>query len=184
MCFLKSRGVGEPLNENEIIRAISLAVFDVIANSSRQQRSKSLLLNNPPTLAFSTTTSPSTWYQNYRTSFEPFTATLPENVHLLNVKTLLDGTVILRLHHLFAVGEDAILSQPATINLNDLFTNLTIVEITEMTMTANQPLDELHRLDWKTNSVSHQPQFKRMKAGIITLNPMDTRTFIVRYQNE
>jgi len=112
---------------------------------------------------------------------------LPENVHLLNLKTQFDGEVILRLHHLYAVGEDPILSAPATVNLNSMFNDLSPVYVNEMTMTANLPLNELNRLNWQTtdSDTAYTPKFVPMQAnGDITINPMDTRTFLVRYMQE
>jgi hypothetical protein len=70
------------------------------------------------------------------------------------------------------------------VDLNTLFPGLQLISATEMTLTANQPLSELNRLTWKTTGSNEE----FMNNGFdlddyeITLNPMETRTFLVRYQ--
>ena len=48
------------------------------------------------------------------------------------------GTMLLRLAHLFAVGEDSVLSQPATVDLATLFSGIELTACTQMSLTANQ----------------------------------------------
>lgn len=48
------------------------------------------------------------------------------------------GTLILRLSHLYEVGEDAVLSQPATVALDQIFSFISIQSCTETSVTANQ----------------------------------------------
>jgi UDP-3-O-acyl-N-acetylglucosamine deacetylase len=60
--------------------------------------------------------------------------------------------VKLRLAHLYGVGEDATYSQPVTVDLRDMFVGLDPITSREMTLTANLPIDELQRLQWKTSS--------------------------------
>jgi len=158
-------------------------LFDTFANASQQFRSNALLFNNEPILLFSSTATIQNWSNNYKTSFAPLMQDWPPNVHLLDLKTLPTGQVILRLTHIYAVGEDPVYSQPVTLDLNSIFANLAIVEITEMTMTANQPLVKLKRLNWNTDTQAPTPKFVPLQNGILTLNPMDTRTFMVRFQN-
>ena len=58
-----------------------------------------------------------------------------------------------------------------------------------MTLTANLPIDELQRLHWKTSSknVDNVPPSRKAKSlkadnvFSVTLNPMDIRTFLVRF---
>jgi len=191
------RGVGEPLNESDVVRTVGLLNVDTPRNSSRHQRTLSLLLNNPLLFAFANTDDIARWKENYGGRFSP-AKELPSNVHLLNFKTLDNGEVLLRLHHLYAVDEDPILSQPAVVDLDLLFPDLQIIKITEMTLSANQAKSDLHRLQWKyasdrlqRNSLvsgedhSHPNNRQELSAAAhqIQLNPMQIRSFIVRYQS-
>jgi lysosomal alpha-mannosidase len=180
------RGVGEPLNQSDIIKAKELVFFDVPSNSSQQQRPSSLLFNNPPILAFSSATDATTWLKNYQTTWTPMSQPLPPNVHLLNLKTVSEDEVILRVNHIYAVNESAMYSKVVTVDLGALFSNLQIVKMTEMTMTSNRPRAELHRLQWKTSSSSDAAEtfrYKKLTPWTVQLKPMDIRTFRVTYQN-
>ncbi len=68
-------------------------------------------------------------------------------MHLLTVQENTnfgaDGTMILRLDHSFEIGEDPVYSQPVTLNLDELFSNLYIDSCTEMSLTVNQPVRSL-----------------------------------------
>jgi len=60
-----------------------------------------------------------------------------------------------RLEHAFAVGEDSVLSQPASVNLTAFLVDVVGVSptgATELTLTGNQPLEDLEHLDWATTS--------------------------------
>jgi len=114
---------------------------------------------------------------------------LPPNVHLMTYKTLKDGQVLLRLNHLFGVGESTNFSIPVTIDVSTLFVNYDVVSMKEMTLSANRPLDDLHRLKWKTNmeedeQTVEQPRLKftTVQDFQVVLNPMQIRTFMVRLQ--
>ena len=48
------------------------------------------------------------------------------------------GTMLLRISHLYAVGEDPILSQPVTVALDQILAFVTVTSCTEMSVTANQ----------------------------------------------
>ena len=50
------------------------------------------------------------------------------------------NSVILRLAHLYEAGEDPVLSRPASVTLDSIFSSVTISSCTEMSVTANQPV--------------------------------------------
>ncbi len=73
---------------------------------------------------------------------DPLPLQLPANLHLV---TAMDnsvygarGTMLLRLAHLYEVGEDAVLSRPAAVRLDQIFSHVSITGCDEMTVTANQ----------------------------------------------
>jgi len=183
------RGVGEPLNETETIRTLEWLIVDSPEMSSRQQRRLQFALNNPPTLAFANAVSSSDWIANYTTTFAPLTQQLPPNIHMLTLKTLEDGLVLLRLHHVFGVNEDHDYSKPVTLQLDQIFTNLTLISATEMSLTANQPQSEVNRLKWKTSStemVADTKEKSHNKKGSFTvkIKPMEIKTYVMRLQNQ
>jgi hypothetical protein len=56
--------------------------------------------------------------------------------------------------------------------------------MTEMTMSANQPLSSLHRLKWKTTSgLSADAEPQALTDFKVTLNPLEIKTFFVRFQS-
>jgi len=70
--------------------------------------------------------SASQWTTDHRPYFAPLSAALPVNIALFSLTPLQnasDGSVayILRLQHLYEIGEDATYSQPVTINLSQIF---------------------------------------------------------------
>lgn len=116
-----------------------------------------------------------------------FTKVLPPNVHVLTLEPWKDGTVLLRLEHIFEVGEAMQLSQPVEVNIKDLFTSFTITSIRETTLGANQWLEDNNPLKWRpeTNEIVPEPEMSfepvKIQDGAINvlLKPMEIRTFIL-----
>jgi hypothetical protein len=89
-----------------------------------------------------------------------------------------------RVEHYFELNEDEFYSKPITIDLQTLFKSIgTINEMTELILTANLPLSDLHRLEWmiKDQKSSHGDMLRKEQYSsnmtTITLNPMQIRTF-------
>ncbi|XP_071865397.1 lysosomal alpha-mannosidase II isoform X2 [Bombus fervidus] len=112
---------------------------------------------------------------------------LPQNVQILTLEPWKNGSVLLRLEHIFELGETAKLSKPVEVNIQDLFTTFTIVSIKETTLGGNQWIDDVNRLKWEseTNDVlkreEHFSHPVEIKEGVINvlLQPFEIRTFIV-----
>eukprot|EP01116_Phalansterium_solitarium_P019911 TRINITY_DN5728_c0_g2_i1.p1 TRINITY_DN5728_c0_g2~~TRINITY_DN5728_c0_g2_i1.p1 ORF type:complete len:1012 (-),score=366.51 TRINITY_DN5728_c0_g2_i1:80-3115(-) len=181
-----SRGVGEALNESAPIRVFDYLAVTKASLSSRAQRTLAQFANYPLLYYFSPTDSAASWIKQYKTSFSPLVAPLPANVRLETLKTRPDGSVLLRLAHLYAVGDDAQLSQNVTVDLTSLFADRTPISVTELTLTANRPISELRRLTWNVeNEQPYKPavQDSAVNDFVINLAPMDIRTFSVRFQD-
>jgi len=187
------RGVGEPLNESMQVRTTEYAYIDSITYSARRQRALTLELNYPAHLLFVTgfAGNANSFFASYQTDYVAMTRSLPPNIHLQTLRTLDTGETILRLNHIFAVGEDPVYSKRTSVDLANLFTNLQIVEIREMQLTAVEPASDVHRYTWKVSgdpNSSHGMKtlgnwYPSPLAGLVVeLDPMDTRTFIVRFQ--
>jgi alpha-mannosidase len=132
-------------------------------------------------------------------------AALPKNVKLMTLKNMPaedghSGAMLLRLAHLYEVGESAALSAPATVSLAALFGQaaLKIVAAEEWTLTANQPLAQLEArraklAPWRLApsqgaaaeeqaAASQRVPFDGANPGMeVTIRPMEVRTFVVRF---
>jgi lysosomal alpha-mannosidase len=175
------RGVGEPLNETESIRTSELVFFSSISNSSFLQRTYTILHNNPPIISFSKTENGALWLSEHNVNFSTIKNELPLNVHLLTLKTLDDGQVLLRLNHIYAANEDTTYSRPATVDLSNFFVNFDIISMSEMTLSANRPKSQLHRLKWNTKD-NNQKVYEVKENFMVTLNPMEIKTYMIRLQ--
>uniref|UniRef100_A0A8C9K0Y5 Lysosomal alpha-mannosidase n=1 Tax=Panthera tigris altaica TaxID=74533 RepID=A0A8C9K0Y5_PANTA len=111
---------------------------------------------------------------------------LPPSVHLLTLARWDQKTLLLRLEHQFAVGEDSgNLSSPVTLDLGDLFSAFTITYLQETTLVANQLRASASRLKWTPNTgPTPLPSPSRLDPATITLQPMEIRTFLASVQWE
>ncbi|KAH3755937.1 lysosomal alphamannosidase [Pelomyxa schiedti] len=187
-----SRGVDEALNENTVIRATHYLVINDTSVSARQMRRLQHIINNPFTAMFGLEANPSTFVSKYKTSFTPLRYSLPDNALIEGILPLDSGEVVFRLQNTFGLNEDSELSKTVSINLDTLFTDLVFVQLTETQITGNQALSSVKRLSWNTaatttkSTQSPSPTSSRsilLQDRIITLNPMQLRTFRARLAN-
>ncbi|KVI06110.1 Galactose mutarotase-like domain-containing protein [Cynara cardunculus var. scolymus] len=115
------------------------------------------------------------------------TYTLPDNVALLTLQELEDGKVLLRLAHLYEIGEDKDLSVMTSVELKKLFAKRKITDVSEMSLSANQGRDEMEkkRLVWKAEG-SKNDKPTALRGGpvdpqklVVELAPMEIRTFVL-----
>eukprot|EP00884_Botryococcus_braunii_P017840 jgi/Botrbrau1/473/Bobra.110_2s0111.2 len=126
---------------------------------------------------------------------------LPHNVHLLTMKPMDDGRLLLRLAHLFQEGEDADMSTPVTVDLNKLLAGITFVEVLEATLSGTRPLSQVKRKVWNgggplaaSSGSLWGPSAAPREAHValecsadchrqqlpVELYPMEIRTFLLR----
>lgn len=178
------RGVGEPLNETVPIRTTNRALLTSVSGGIQPLRVTATLLNNPLVPAFGPALTSHTWPNNYQLIWSSVGNELPPNVNVIALRMLDDGSVLLRLSHLFAVGEDPVLSRPVTVDLTTFISGYTIKSLVETQLTGNQPISEISRLQWNTDSAGAHPIPKG--EGLVdtsdltfTLQPLQIRTFIL-----
>jgi len=182
------RGVDEPLNEiafgtGLIIRSRHYVFFDTIDKSATIHRTVDERLSNPLLLAFAPASSIDSWKTNHITSFSAL-ANLPPQVHLQTLQALPNKQFLLRLAHMYETGESSIYSVPVQVDLSTtFFPLLQVTNATEMTLSANQPLQSSKRVQWDTTSMENivkNPTSDEVGDHyIVTLNPMQIKTFVL-----
>lgn len=90
---------------------------------------------------------------------------------------------LLRLEHILEKEEDSTLSQPVTINLQDIFEPFTIAEFVETTLGGNQRLEDNNRMQFdildENRTHKRAVVINAINDFEILLNPMEIRTFII-----
>jgi hypothetical protein len=111
----------------------SFLAFTDSATSTNWRHHQQYVLNFPPSIFYSTSS-----YTNAARNYSALTQPFPQNVHLLSliqVNSSFTG-ILVRLAHIYAVGEDPVLSQPATIQLSDYINFASIASMDERTLTG------------------------------------------------
>ncbi|UYV68492.1 MAN2B1 [Cordylochernes scorpioides] len=105
-----------------------------------------------PRLTFALLTSSIPNYlTNYCTRWSALSSRLPPAVHLLTLEPWTDGSLLLRFEHIYEATDDPDgLSRPVSFSLQDVFLNLQILQVKELTLGANQYLDKASRLRWSS----------------------------------
>ncbi|CAG0879219.1 unnamed protein product [Darwinula stevensoni] len=109
---------------------------------------------------------------------------LPEGINLLTLENWRGGSLLLRLEHFVERKENG---QPVTLDIKDLFVDLDVVSVEEVTLDGNKPLDSTKRLCWKTahqpcsgaeEKLETNPDTERLNT-VVTLEPMTIRSFLL-----
>jgi lysosomal alpha-mannosidase len=186
------RGVGEPLNETGldgdglIVRGIHRLAIDpaTVAPTARRTAVQNQMFRPLHAYApLAAGVSPAKWISSYVPRLTGLSAPLPANVHLLTAQSYGTGKLLVRLAHLYAVGEGAANAANATVGLASLFAGLTITSAVETTLTANQPLAAVKLIpvtgvDGITRTGPVVPTPPAGAALSVTLGPLQIRTFI------
>ncbi|NXU56557.1 MA2B2 mannosidase, partial [Turnix velox] len=96
--------------------------------------------------------------------------------------------VLLRIRHLYEVGEHPLLSLPVTVNLQDMLKGLgSVVSVEERSLTGTWDINTLKRWKWKTAEYPSKRFFS--STGIsenytVTVHPKEIRTFFVYFQGQ
>lgn len=162
-------GVGEALNETAYGEGLVArgSHWLVMNDNAKVIRPLAQRKAHPPIITFvPTELSVEEWSKSFHMEVSLLSRDFPPNVHLLTLEPWdIQGRLLVRLEHIFAVGEDDVYSKSATINLKDLFVGIVIVDVVEMNLSANQVVGPLN--NWN-----------------VTLEPMQIRTFIITHNIE
>jgi lysosomal alpha-mannosidase len=151
-------GVGEPLNETAygqglVVRGRHSLILEPPATSARIHRinAQCIYMHTLSTYAIPQL-SYADYSNKYRQTWSALSNAMPVNVHLLTFDQLESKQYLVRVEHFFERNEDSVYSQPVTFDLQSLFYSLgTIKDLLELTLAANLPLTDLHRLVWVTS---------------------------------
>ncbi|KAL7600470.1 hypothetical protein Lser_V15G23617 [Lactuca serriola] len=114
------KGVAEALNETVCVQGKYYLRIDPIGKGAKWRRSYGQEIYSPLLLAF-TEQETGTNFQVSTFSGMDSSYSLPDNVALLTLQELEDGKILLRLAHLYEVGEDKDLSVMTSVELHKLF---------------------------------------------------------------
>ncbi|KAI3502829.1 hypothetical protein L1887_31172 [Cichorium endivia] len=197
MLYDDGRGVGEALDETVCnkTRCQGLAVrgnyymsANAVGSGSRWRRTTGQEIYSPLLLAFAHEKR-----EDYKASHSIRSTTmdpnyvLPPNVALITLQELEDGSVLLRLAHLYEAGEDVDLSTLAKIELKKLFAAKRIKMIQETSLSANQDKSTIKKMTWNVEGGSGG-ELAPLRGGpidplslLVELGPMEIRTFILQF---
>ncbi|KAG4938279.1 hypothetical protein JHK84_044530 [Glycine max] len=196
-----SRGVDEALNETDCVgddcRGLTVQGkfyyrIDPLGEGAKWRRTFGQEIYSPLLLAFAEKDDKDDWMNSRVLTFSGIDSSyaLPDNIAIITLQELDDGTVLLRLAHLYEIEEDKDLSVIATVELKKLLPGRKIKEVKEMSLSANQERTEMEkkRLAWKVEGSSGSKQVSRggpvdPKELNVELAPMEIRTFILDFDD-
>ncbi|KAK7290560.1 hypothetical protein RIF29_05068 [Crotalaria pallida] len=196
-----SKGVAEALNETDCVaddcRGLTVQGkfyyrVDPLGEGAKWRRTFGQEIYSPLLLAFSEKDDKVDWLNSHVPTFSGIDSSyaLPDNIAIITLQELENGTTLLRLAHLYEIGEDKDLSVTANVELKKLFPRKKIKEVKETNLSANQERKEMERkrLVWKVEGSSGHGHVSRggpvdPKELVVELAPMEIRTFIVYFDN-
>ncbi|KAK9271505.1 hypothetical protein L1049_001864 [Liquidambar formosana] len=158
--------------------------IDPLGGGAKWRRTVGQEIYSPLLLAF-TEQDGNSWMNSHVPTFSGIdpSYTLPNNIAVITLQELENGKVLLRLAHLYEIGEDKDYSVMASVELKLLFPNKK-----EMSLSANQERAEMEkkRLVWK---VEGSPEEAKVVRGgpvdpaklVVELAPMEIRTFFIDF---
>lgn len=173
--FGVSEALNEPGNDGRglVVRGVHRIYFSDASSIASLYRTKYYELYNSPVISFSKITSYDDYNNNFVTQYSGVSTALPANIKLVTLKQLDSSTLILRLEHIFAVNEDAELSQPVTVDITKIFKDLKVNSVQEMSLAANSYIDGSSKFLYENTHV----KFVFPASTSVTLNPQEIKTF-------
>jgi lysosomal alpha-mannosidase len=194
-------GVDENLNElgadqkGLIVKGKFNLVFNDTESSARLHRKLAHEISMRPQVFFSISDYDYSQLNNWTAANAN---KLPKNVNLLSLMKDFDSIdqddcLLVRLEHFYEYNEDNEYSEPVQVDLQDLFNGtFTIVSLEELSLGANMNVEGLiNRLKWNGENDKSVPKREEQNSKnsyqspfIISLNPMQIRTFRIKYNRE
>ncbi|GLJ52491.1 hypothetical protein SUGI_1116890 [Cryptomeria japonica] len=195
------RGVGEALNESICLNGTNscegLTVqgkiylnVGPVRKASEWRRTKGLKVALPLQISFATLEEKETNLINIpQYSALPPGYELPPNIAIITLQELEDKLTLLRLAHLYEIGEDDKFSTPARVDLQNLFPGRKIEEVVELNLSGVQKKSEMTSLDWRIegeeNDMHEAPKRNKIMNDeyLVELAPMEIRTFQLEFDD-
>ena len=185
-------GVAEALNETAfgtglVARGKHYLIFGAKTKKSPSLEARERFLQNeillPNWLFFNDVSSMSfdDWSKKYTNIHSSIGLALPKNVYLMTLEPWKAGQMLIRFEHILEKGEDTELSKAVRFSIDDLFTGFEIVDMRELSLSANQFFEDIDRLHFTTDNNQQTKQQQKnasAKDSEVTLEPMQIRTFI------
>ena len=199
-------GVGEALNEQAYgtgLVAVGKHLVLLGQDITKERKEKATEMFYQPLIVFQKTVN-----QKNVDVFPNLNIQLPENVHILTLRKILQPDepeskfVLLRLEHLYQVGEHPDLSTPATVYLTNMFSEFFLIEWARETLLGGNlwkeegdrfmwskeedrlelSKDEVDKLELNKRDGESVKERTDGLSGIdrITMLPMEIRTFILK----
>lgn len=112
------------------------------------------------------------WQKRFNNIYSALSLSLPLNVNLLTFELWKENSILVRFEHLLEKGEDPMYSKSVRFNLQDIFRSLSIEEVRETTLAANQWKEENSRFKFKPDPGYLKQVTKLSLFGVIA--GMDT----------
>ncbi|XP_063013653.1 epididymis-specific alpha-mannosidase [Melospiza melodia melodia] len=202
------------LNDSSVVRPVIWLVLGSKAVTNTLYRTSGLALEHRPVVMFGALSgedTPKLPRQLQENSVHDLPVTVPPNLHLQTlsipgwryssnhaeqVHSIHMGEqkqgdpdfsrVLLRIRHLYEVGEDPVLSQPVVVDLKSLLKGLgSVVAVEERSLTGTWDVNTLERWKWKTAQYPGKRFFNSTETSedfTVTVHPKEIRTFFVYFQ--
>nr|XP_054488743.1 epididymis-specific alpha-mannosidase [Agelaius phoeniceus] len=202
------------LNDSSVVRPVIWLILGSKAVTNTLYRTSGLALEHRPVVMFGALSGgdkPKLPRQLQQNSVHDLPVTLPPNLHLQTlsipgwryssnhveqVHSIHMGEqqqgdpdfsrVLLRIRHLYEVGEDPVLSQPVIVDLKSLLQGVgSVVAVEERSLTGTWDVNTLERWKWKTAQYPGKRFFNSTETSedfTVTVHPKEIRTFFVYFQ--
>uniref|UniRef100_U3K4T3 Alpha-mannosidase n=1 Tax=Ficedula albicollis TaxID=59894 RepID=U3K4T3_FICAL len=201
------------LNDSSVVRPVIWLILGAKAATSALYRTSALALEHRPVVIFGALSGykPKLPRRLQQNTVDDLPVTVPPNLHLQTLsipgwryssnhaEQVLSihmgkqkqgdadfSRVLLRIRHLYEVGEDPVLSQPVMVDLKSLLKGLgSVTAVEERSLTGTWDVNTLERWKWKTAQYPGKKFFNSTETSedfIITVHPKEIRTFFVYFQ--
>ncbi|XP_010022635.1 PREDICTED: epididymis-specific alpha-mannosidase-like, partial [Nestor notabilis] len=203
------------LNDSSVVHPVMWLILGTKAVTSILYWTSGLALEHRPVVMFGASSGdkPKIHRQLQQNSVHSSHVTVPPNLHLQTlsipgwryssdhaeqVRSIHMGRqkqgdadfsrVLLRIRHLYEVGEDPLLSQPVVVDLKSLLKGLgSVTVVEERSLTGTWDVNTLKRWKWKTTQHPGKGFFKTTETSgnfTVTVYPKEIRTFFVYFQSQ